>query len=172
MPTATSDPAPHPPAAAPGLTARGADILVECLHRCGIRTLFGVPGDTGVTLYDALRTHHDSVRHVLARDERHAVAMADGYARAAGTVGAAEVSSGGGSTYAVGGLGEAYAAGVPVLVLSTDIHSGSRGTGALTEIDQLALFRAVTKWRHRVESAVEIATAVTEAVRQDRKSVV
>ncbi|MPZ27748.1 MAG: hypothetical protein GEV12_15390 [Micromonosporaceae bacterium] len=166
MTAATTGPHPHPhlPPDPPELTGRGADLLVESLHRCGVRVLFGVPGDTGVTLYDALYARTGAVRHVLARDERHAVAMADGFARASGVVGAVEVSSGGGTTYAVGGLGEAYAAGVPILVISSDIHRSSRGTGALTEIDQLALFRAVTKWRRRIDSVSEIGAAVGEAL--------
>jgi acetolactate synthase I/II/III large subunit len=142
----------------------GADLLVESLAANGITTLFGVPGDTGVALYDALSRRQDRLRHVLARDERHAAAMADAYARSANRVGAVEVSSGGGSTYVIGGLGEAFAASVPVLVISTDVHTASRGTGALTEIDQVALFSAVTKWRQVVPDAASIPEAVTAAL--------
>jgi len=146
-----------------GFTGRGADLVVECLVRAGIDRLFGVPGDTGVVLYDALYHRTDDITHVLARDERHAAAMADGYARVRGSVGVVEVSSGGGTTYVVGGLGEAYASGVPVLLITSDIHRASRGTGALTEIDQEALFSAVTKWRATVEDAVDIPAAMARA---------
>ncbi|WP_165956124.1 TcmI family type II polyketide cyclase [Streptomyces hainanensis] len=135
---------------------RGADLLVDALVAGGVTTLFGVPGDTGVVFYDALHQRADALRHVLARDERHAAAMADAYARAGNRVGVVEVSSGGGTTYAVGGLGEAYAAGVPVLLITSDIHSASRDTGALTEIDQTALFSAVTKWTRRAERAADL----------------
>ncbi|WP_163508401.1 thiamine pyrophosphate-binding protein [Fodinicola acaciae] len=147
-------------------SGRGADLLVECLVRAGVRHLFGVPGDTGVVFYDALYERTKDIRHVLARDERHAAAMADGYARVTNTVGVVEVSSGGGTTYVVGGLGEAYASGVPVLLITSDIHTRSRDTGALTEIDQEALFSAVTKWRTRVTAAEDIPNAVREALRQ------
>lgn len=143
----------------------GAALLADCLTAAGITVVFGVPGDTGVAFYDALRDRTDTLRHVLARDERHAVAMADGYARAANRIGAVEVSSGGGTTYAVGGLGEAYAAGIPVLVVASDIHRDSRGTGALTEIDQPALFAAVTKRTYQPTTAAEIPAAVDDAVR-------
>jgi acetolactate synthase-1/2/3 large subunit len=142
----------------------GADLLVESLAANGITTLFGVPGDTGVALYDALSRQQGRLRHVLARDERHAAAMADAYARSANRVGAVEVSSGGGSTYVIGGLGEAFAASVPVLVISTDVHTGSRGSGALTEIDQVALFSAVTKWRQVVPDAAAMPQAVAAAL--------
>ncbi|MCI2418291.1 thiamine pyrophosphate-binding protein [Saccharopolyspora sp. K220] len=143
---------------------RGADLLVECLVRAGISRLFGVPGDTGVVFYDALHQRSNDIHHVLARDERHAAAMADGYARATNVVGTVEVSSGGGTTYVVGGLGETYASAVPVLLITSDIHRRSRGTGALTEIDQEALFSAVTKWRATVDDPRRIPEFVARAL--------
>jgi acetolactate synthase I/II/III large subunit len=148
----------------PEASVRGGDLLVEALIRSGVEHLFGVPGDTGVVFYDALSRRSDQIRHVLARDERHAAAMADAYARVRGQVGVVEVSSGGGTTYVVGGLGEAYASGTPLLVVTSDIHRNSRGTGAITEIDQRALFSAVTKQVFHPESASEIPTAVRDAL--------
>lgn len=145
---------------------RGADVIVESLIAHGVTTMFGVPGDTGVVLYDALYAKTDQIEHVLARDERHAAYMADGYARVTNRLGVVEVSSGGGTTYVVGGMGDAYASGIPVLLITSDIHVDSRNTGALTEIDQVALFTAVTKWRTSVESAAELPGAISRAIRE------
>jgi acetolactate synthase-1/2/3 large subunit len=160
----TTLPQPVAVPAEPVSRLRGADLLAEALIAAGIDTLFGVPGDTGVAFYDALYARQDRLQHVLARDERHAGAMADAYARIRNRVGAVEVSSGGGTTYVIGSLGEASAAGVPVLVVTSDIHRASRGTGALTEIDQVALFAAVTKWHVAVNRADDIPGAVRQAV--------
>lgn len=143
---------------------RGADVIVDALVRSGVTTVFGVPGDTGVVLYDAFYHRIGDIEHVLARDERHAAYMADAYARVTNRVGVVEVSSGGGVTYAVGGLGEAFASGVPILVISSDIHAGSRGSGALTEIDQRALFSAVTKAQLVVEHADDVPALVETAL--------
>lgn len=71
---------------------RGADLLVRALVSAGVRHVFGVPGDTGVVLYDALYAEQDRILHLLARDERHAAYMADGYARSTGNVGVCEAS--------------------------------------------------------------------------------
>ncbi len=142
----------------------GAELIVDALAGFGVDTVFGLPGDTGVGLYNALYDHSDVLKHILVRDERHAVAMADAYARVTGRVGVAEVSSGGGTTYAVGGLGEAMASGIPILLITSDIHTRSRGTGALTEIDQLALFSAVTKWRAIVEKVDQVPNMVRTAI--------
>ncbi len=142
----------------------GAEILAESLCYAGIETIFGLSGDTGVAFYDALYHRRHRIRHVMAHDERHAAYMADAYARCTNKVGAVEVSSGGGVTYAIGGLGEPYASSVPMLVVASDIHSASRGTGALTEIDQELLFAAVTKWRTTVPSASDIPNLVADAL--------
>lgn len=143
----------------------GAVALVQTLVSGGVSRVFGLPGDTGVDLYEAMRDAGVSVEHVMCRDERHAAVMADVHARCTNEVGVVEVSSGGGATFCVGGLGEAFAASVPVLVISSDIHTASSGTGALTELDQELLFAAVTKWRVRVERASDIADVVSTALR-------
>jgi acetolactate synthase-1/2/3 large subunit len=149
-------------------TGTGAQILAECLVRNGIEHIFGLPGDTGVTFYDALYERADKITHVLVRDERHAAFMGDAYARTTNRIGVVEASSGGGVTYLVSGLGEPFAASVPMLVITSDIHRRSRNTGALTEIDQTKLFSAVTKWSAMVEHAADIPrlliTAITQAV--------
>jgi acetolactate synthase-1/2/3 large subunit len=144
---------------------RGADLLVRALVSAGVRHVFGVPGDTGVVLYDALYAEQDRILHLLARDERHAAYMADGYARSTGNVGVCEASSGGGVSYLASGLGEAFASSIPVLAITSDIHRNSRGTGALTEIDQAAVFSGVTKATFTVGSAAELSTVVEEALR-------
>lgn len=153
-----------PDSDSPGRAKTGATLVIDALIRHGITTVFGVPGDTGVSLYDAFYHRQTEITHVLARDERHAAAMADAFARTSNSVGTVEVSSGGGVSYVIGGLGEAYAASVPLLVITSDIHSASRGTGALTEIDQAAMFAAVTKWRAVAQSAAEIPGLIAEAI--------
>src|SRR5207248_5737864 len=57
-----------------------------------------------------------------------------------------------------------YAASVPLLVLTSDIHRASRGSGALTEIDQERLFSAVTKWSATASHAHEIPALVSAAL--------
>lgn len=142
----------------------GAELLIEALIRNGLDTIFGVPGDTGVVVYEQLRQRRHELRHVLARDERHAAYMADGYARTHLKVGVCEASSGAGAVYLASGLAEAMASSIPILALTTDIHRTSRGTGAITEIDQEALFAGVTKWCRTAEHASKIPELLREAL--------
>ncbi|MGC8488027.1 MAG: thiamine pyrophosphate-binding protein, partial [Clostridia bacterium] len=72
----------------------GADVLADTLIASGVTHIFGFPGDTGVAFYDALYRRRPQIRHVLARDERAAASMADGYARVSNRIGVVEASSG------------------------------------------------------------------------------
>jgi acetolactate synthase-1/2/3 large subunit len=124
----------------------GAEAVVEMLSLHGVEVLFGLCGDTSLPLYDALARLPHGIRHVLARDERSAAYMADGYARIAGRVGVCEGPSGGGVTYLLPGLAEANESSVPVLGINSDISVAARGRFTLTEIDQGFLMRPLTKW--------------------------
>jgi len=92
--------------------------------------------------------------------------MADGYARITGRVGVCEGPSGGGATYLLPGLAEANESSVPVLGISSDISTTSRGHFALTELDLAALYKPVTKWNAVIDKASDVPTILGEAFRQ------
>jgi acetolactate synthase-1/2/3 large subunit len=133
----------------------GAEAVVEMLKAHGVEIVFGLCGDTSLPLYDAL-ARLGSVKHVLTRDERHAAYMADGYARLSGKVGVCEGPSGGGATYILPGLVEANESSIPVLAINTDVSVSSRGKYTLTELDQRALMRPLTKWNAVLDRSADI----------------
>jgi acetolactate synthase-1/2/3 large subunit len=140
---------------APAVALTGADAVVEMLRAHGVEVIFGLCGDTSLPLYDAL-ARLGSIRHVLTRDERHAAYMADGYARLSGKVGVCEGPSGGGATYILPGLVEANESSIPVLAINTDVSVSSRGKYTLTELDQRALMKPLTKWNAVLDRAADI----------------
>ena len=71
--------------------------------------------------------------------------MADGYARVTGKPGVCEGPSGGGATYILPGVVEANESSIPILAITTDVATTSRGKYPLTELDQEALFRPLTQ---------------------------
>ena len=137
-------------------TMTGAEAVVELLKAHGVEVIFGLCGDTSLPLYDALARLPHGMRHVLTRDERHAAYMADGYARVTGKVGVCEGPSGGGATYLLPGLVEANESSIPVLGINTDVSVSSRGRFTLTELDQQALMRPLTKWNAVLDRAADI----------------
>ena len=140
----------------------GAEAVVEMLRAHGVEVLFGLCGDTSLPLYDALY-RSASLRHVLTRDERHAAYMADGYARVTGKVGVCEGPSGGGATYILPGLAEANESSVPILAINTDVSVSSRNRFTLTELDQRALMKPLTKWNAVLDRAADIPRAFRAA---------
>lgn len=137
-------------------TMTGAEATVEMLKAHGVEVIFGLCGDTSLPFYDALARLPHGMKHVLTRDERHAAYMADGYARVSGKVGVCEGPSGGGATYILPGLVEANESSVPVLAINTDVSVSSRGRFTLTELDQGALMKPLTKWNAVLDRSQDI----------------
>jgi acetolactate synthase-1/2/3 large subunit len=144
----------------------GAETVVRMLQRHGIEHIFGLCGDTSLPLYDAFYRLDHGMTHILTRDERSAAYMADAYARVTGRVGVCEGPSGGGATYILPGVVEANESSIPVLAITTDVSVAGRGRYTLTELDQEALFRPLTKWNRVVDTAAEIPGAIRTAFTQ------
>lgn len=130
----------------------------------GVEHIFGLPGDTGMAFYDAL-FHEPAIQHIMARDERSASFMADVYARITRKVGVCEGPSGGGATYIVPGVAEAQGSAIPLLCLTSDTPVADDYRGVLTELDQVGLFRPITKWTERVNRAESMDDALHRAMR-------
>lgn len=148
-------------------TATGGDELIRALHEAGIDTVFGVPGIQLDGALDALVRSDAPIRFFALRHEQAASYMADGYARATGSVGACFVVPGPGLLNATAGIATGYACSSPILVISGDIDSGffGQGIGMLHEIpDQSAVLRALTKNSARVVDPGSVATTVRAAV--------
>jgi len=146
-------------------TMNGAEALVRMLQLNGVKHIFGLCGDTSLPFYDALARLDHGIDHVLTRDERSAGYMADAYARVTGRVGVCEGPSGGGATYLLPGLVEANESSIPVLGITSDVSVGARGRFPLTELDQQALYRPLTKWNTTIDRADQIPGAVRSAFR-------
>ena len=143
----------------------GAEAMVRMLQLHGVKHIFGLCGDTSLPFYDALARLDHGMQHILTRDERSAAYMADGYARVSGRVGVCEGPSGGGATYLLPGIVEANESSIPVLGITTDIATTSRGRYTLTELDQEALYRPLTKRSEVIDRADRLPEAVRRAFR-------
>ena len=143
----------------------GAEAFVRLLQHHGVTHVFGLCGDTSLPLYDALARLDHGITHVLTRDERSAAYMADCYARLTGKVGVCEGPSGGGATYILPGVVEAHESSIPLLAVTTDISVSSRGRYTLTELDQQALFRPLTKWNAVIDRAADIPAILRKSFR-------
>lgn len=147
------------------MTLNAAQALVAMLQAYQVRYVFGVPGDTSIPFYDALYQARDTLTHIMTRDERGASYMADVYARLSGKPGVCEGPSGGGATYLIPGLAEANASSIPLIAFTSDTPLEAAGRNVLTELDQGALFEAVTKWHTVLTRGERVPEVMRKAFR-------
>ncbi|WP_037235167.1 thiamine pyrophosphate-binding protein [Rhodococcus wratislaviensis] len=140
---------------------RVSDLLAEL----GVSCVFGVVGSSTMEIYDGLHAH-PRVRYIGARDERAATGMADGYARASGSLGVVLAGqSGPGVTNLVSGLAAAKAAHTPILSLGGSVSTDQWHNDAFQEVDQEALIRPVAKAVFTVLKSDRVVPMVEYAAR-------
>ena len=140
----------------------GGVAIAEVLRDAGVHTLFCLPGGhVGAVVNGCDQL---GIRVITTRHESAAVHMAEAWARATGETGIAAVTAGPGFTNAVTGIANAQATGIPVVVLGGRTPLPLRGKGAVQDVDQETVARAVSKWTRAVLDPAEIPRSVREAL--------
>ncbi|MFG2938342.1 thiamine pyrophosphate-binding protein [Streptomyces sp. NPDC048282] len=143
----------------------GGDLVVETLAGLGATTVFGLPGQHALGMFDALR--RSSLRYVGLRVENNAGFAADAYGRVTGEAAPLLLSTGPGALTSLAALHEAASASAPVLAISSQIPTAGLGGGRhgyLHELpDQSASFRGVVKSVHTVRTPSQIPSAIAAA---------
>lgn len=140
---------------------RGAEILLQCLQREGVDTVFGYPGGAMLPIYDAL--YSSDIRHILARHEQGASHAADAYARVTGKVGVCLATSGPGATNLVTGIANAYMDSIPMVCLTGQVGSSLIGRDAFQEADITGITLPITKHNYLVENTEDLEQVIQEA---------
>lgn len=143
--------------------------LVELLVQMGVRHVFGVPGGQTLPFYEGIWKSAAGIRHVLMRDERSAGFAADAYARLSKVIGVCDATVGPGATNLLSPLAEAFCSSIPILAIVSDIprswefrrHRGN----ASQAMDQIAMFRTVSKWQVSLTEPGSLEQIVDQAVR-------
>ena len=141
------------------LLMRPPQRFAHALKRHGVEYLFGQSNPPGLTLAaDDL-----GIRQIGYRQENAGTYMADGYARTTGKVPVVTAQNGPAATLLVPGLAECLSASVPIVALVQDVGPRDRDRNAFQELDQLELFKGVSKWTRRVTTADRIEDYVDMA---------
>lgn len=141
----------------------GSRVLLECLKKEGVDTIFGYPGGAVIPLYDALYDYKEDFKHVRSAHEQGLVHAADGYARSTGKVGVCFVTSGPGATNAVTGIATAYMDSVPLVVICGQVSTSLLGKDSFQEIDITGVTLSITKHNFLVRKVEDIAPTIKEA---------
>ncbi|WP_371615963.1 thiamine pyrophosphate-binding protein [Streptomyces sp. NBC_00454] len=143
----------------------GGDLVVETLRSLGATTVFGLPGQHALALFEAVGR---SDLHLIGlRTENNAAFAADAYGRMTGEAVPLLLSTGPGALMALPALAEAAAASAPVLAISSQVPTAGLGGGRrghLHELrDQAASFRDVVKSVHIARTPSQIPSVIAEA---------
>ena len=140
----------------------GAEILVACLEREGVDTIFAYPGGASMPIHQAL-TKSTKIRTILPRHEQGGVFAAEGYARVTGRAGVCMATSGPGATNLLSGIADAYMDSVPLVAITGQVPQWMIGRGAFQETDVFGLTLPIVKHSYLVWDINDIPRVVKEA---------
>lgn len=141
----------------------GSRVILECLIKEGVDTVFGYPGGAVIPLYDALYDYKDKIKHIRTSHEQGAVHAADGYARSSGNVGVCFLTSGPGATNAITGIATAYMDSSPMVCFSGQVPTSLLGKDSFQEIDITGVTLSVTKHNFLLRDAKDLPKTIKEA---------
>jgi sulfoacetaldehyde acetyltransferase len=139
----------------------GSEAFVETLVRQGVTDVIGIVGSA---FMDALDLFPEAgIRFVSVQHEQNAVHMADGYSRISGKHGVCIAQNGPGITNFVTGLAAAYWAHSPVVAITPEAGTLTKGLGGFQEADQLPIFSTTTKYQGHVNNPARMAEITSRA---------
>ncbi len=140
----------------------GNDLVVRALRNEGVDTVFYL---TGGPMVDVASRCVEAFHAVDVRHEQAAAMAAHAYSRVSGKPGVCFAASGPGVTNLITGVGNAFLDAVPVVTLGGASAVSQAGMGAFQEMDQVGMFKPITKWSERVIDARRIPEIINKAFR-------
>jgi len=140
----------------------GNDLVARALQDEGVDTVFYLTGGPMVDVASRCieRFHSVDVRH-----EQAAAMAAHAYSRVSGKPGVCFAASGPGVTNLITGVGNAFLDAVPVVALGGASAVSQTGMGAFQEMDQVGMFKPITKYAERVIDVRRIPEIINKAFR-------
>ena len=132
-------------------TVIGSQILARTLRRLDVDTMFYLMG--GPMLAAESACIEEGIRSIDVRHEQAAAMMAHAYGRVLNKLGVCMAASGPATMNLVTGVANAWADAAPLLAIGGASPVSQFGTGAFQEMDQVAVFKPITKWAERVYDA-------------------
>ena len=142
----------------------GSELLAKSLKAQGMDTLFYLMG--GPMLETESACIKLGVRAIDSRHEQGAAMMAHAYSRLTRRPGVCMASSGPGTINMATGVANAFVDAAPLVAMGGTSPRVYFGMDAFQEVDQLSLYKPITKWATRILDAKRIPDVVATAFRQ------
>jgi len=144
------------------LIKTGAQVLIDCLAANGTDCIYGVPGESYLSVLDALY-QHPTLTFFQCRQEGGAAMMADADGKLTGRPGICFVTRGPGATNASAGVHIAFQDSTPMILFIGQVARDQRDREAFQEIDYRRMFGEMTKWVAEIDDAKRIPEYVQQA---------
>ncbi len=135
---------------------------VRILQSEGVKHIFGIPGAGILPFYRALKDL-GTIKHMVTRHEESAIHMADGYARALGTVGVCAATSGPGASNFVTGLYTAQVDSIPILALTGQNVRAQLDREAFQAVNIAEVVKPITKKSYCIKDPAMVPWIFREA---------
>ena len=145
-------------------TITGSEVLAHALRSQGVDTMFYLMG--GPMLETEAACIELGIRAIDHRHEQAAAFAAHAWTRVTRRPGVCMAASGPGATNLLTGVATAFTDCAPLVAIGGASPRVYFGMEAFQEIDQLAVFKPVTKWAERIYDAKRIPDVVATAFRQ------
>ena len=142
----------------------GNRLLAKSLRHEGVTHLFFLSGGPMDNFY--LDAEKEGIKLYDTRHEQAAAMMAHAWSRATGETGVCAACSGPGATNLVTGVVTAFTDACPIVALGGSSNSSLTGWEDFQEIDQVSIFRPITKWSGQVNKAERMPELVSFAFRK------
>lgn len=132
-----------------------SEAFVETLVAQGVDTMFGIMGSAFMDAMDIFAPA--GIRMIPVVHEQGAAHMADGYARVSGRHGVTIGQNGPGISNCVTAIAAAYWAHSPVVIITPETGTNTKGLGGFQEANQLPMFEDFTKYQGHVTHPARMA---------------
>lgn len=143
--------------------ASGAELVVDCLVKQGVKYVFGIPGAKIDSVFDVLKDRGPEL--IVCRHEQNAAFMAAMVGRLTCKAGVCLVTSGPGASNLATGIVTANVENDPVVALAGAVPRADRLKRTHQSMDNAALFQPITKYSAEVVDPKNVPEVITNAFR-------
>ena len=142
----------------------GSDIIYKKMIEKKVKDVFLISGGSIMHVVDKLYSQNQ-MEYIVSTNEQSMMYMAKGYGSYEKLTAPAVclVTSGPGITNCVTGLLDAKRDGIPLVLISGQVSTAKKDTGAFQECEAAEITRKVTKWSYYVNSVNELPYVLEKA---------
>ena len=147
------------------MSQNASDIMIDTLHKWGVRIVFGIPGDGINGIIEAFRKREKDIQFIQVRHEEAAAFAATAYSKLTGNLGVCVATSGPGGIHLLNGLYDAKLDGASVLAITGLQFHDLINTHTQQDVELDKLFENVCVYNSRIMGPAHVENVTELACR-------